>query len=476
MTNRKTELEYESKRNYRLDQCPCKNETPESIKIRAYTDTLIITVHGTNAKHAKWTYDGKLVDFLTEETLKTEETFKYQIARFCWSGGNSHSKRLNAGKELADYIRNLSKEYTHMQFNLIGHSHGGNVIMYAINKLRETNDENKIKKVVTLATPYLYMKLRKLNPLIIYSSLFLMLFCLIDLKLGDWLKLDDSEIHTNYFAIITIVIFTLWQILVLISIFSQRNRFKRLWQYLILFIGKDRDLSIVENEISDFELKQTKSGEFNQYNHLIIRPVGDEATMALTVSQFLSWANIFMLKLFSNICDKNINNVFKPIKEYFIRFGNFYGLSQSYNYESTNEDFFLAIIRFMLIAPITVVICLLVFPNISAFIEESHWGIFLVLITLPLILAGAILCFLGIISVLSLFFLTLSALPFGLDAVFWSFFTQTTVESTPPGLFDVYVHPSDDNKKVDKELNLAHSLIYNEDEVIFRIKSWLFKN
>ena len=169
--------------------------------------------------------------------------------------------------------------------------------------------------------------------------------------------------------------------------------------------------------------------------------------------------------------------MFRPIKEYFIRFGNFYGLSSSYNSESTNEDFLLAIIRFIIMAPITVYLCYLIFPNISNLLNlspNSFKGIMVIL--LPLVLAGAILCFLGIISALCLFFLTLSALPFGFDAVFWSLFTQTTVESTPPGLFDVYVHPSEDNKKVDKELNLAHSLIYNEDEVIFRIKSWLFKN
>lgn len=470
MTNRKTELEYASKRNYKLELCPCKNETPESIKIRAYTDTLIITVHGTNAKHAKWTYDGKLVDFLTEETLKTEETFKYQIARFCWSGGNSHTKRLKAGKELADYIRKLSKVYPHMQFNLIGHSHGGNVIMYAINKLRETNDENKIKKVITLATPYLYMKLRKLNPLIIYSSFFLMLFCLIEIKLGAVLA------QTKYFAIIMIAIFTSCQVFVLISILSQKNRIKRLWQYLIVLIGKDRDLSKLGNEISDFEIKQSKLSAVNHYKHLIIRPVGDEATMALTVSQFFSWANIFMLKLFTKFYDKNINSVFEPTKEYFIRFGNFYGLNHSYKYQSTNEDFLLAIIRFILIAPITVLLCQLVFPNISKFIEISPGLLGGMVILLPLVLAGAILCFLGVISTLCLFFLTISALPFGLDAVFWSLFTQTTVESTPPGLFDVYVHPSENDKRANKELDLSHSLIYNEDEVIIKIKTWLFKN
>jgi pimeloyl-ACP methyl ester carboxylesterase len=448
-----------------LGHCPCNDETPESIKIRANTDTLIITVHGTNAKHAKWTYSGNFVDSLLQENPAT------QISRFCWSGGNSHAKRLKAGNELADYIRKLSKNYPEIKFILIGHSHGGNVIMYALNKLRESNDENRIKKVVTLATPYLYMKLRKLNPLIIYSSFFVTLFCLIELKLGDW------KIHTNYLAILMIVIFTLWQLLVLISIFSQRNRWKRFWQYVLILIGKDRDLSILENEIADFELRQTKSGTVHQHKHLIIRPVGDEATMALTVSQFLSWANTFLLKLFSNICDNNITHVFRPTKEYFIRFGNFYGLSHSYKSESTNEDFYIAIIRFSVTAPIIVLLCQVIFPNISLFIENGSGGEwFLILIISPLVLAGAILCFLGIISTLSLFFLTISALPFGLDAVFWSLFTQTTVESTPPGLYDVYVHPSDNDKRVDKELDLAHSLIYNDNEIIIRIKGWLLKN
>lgn len=90
-----------------------------------------------------------------------------------------------------------------------------------------------------------------------------------------------------------------------------------------------------------------------------------------------------------------------------------------------------------------------------------------------LLLISFILCLLGIISTLSLFFLTLSALPFGLDAIFWSHFSQITVESTPPGLFDVYVHHSVNDKQIDKGFSLSHSLIYNENEVLFKIKSWL---
>ena len=75
---------------------------------------------------------------------------------------------------------------------------------------------------------------------------------------------------------------------------------------------------------------------------------------------------------------------------------------------------------------------------------------------------------------MSLFFLTLSALPFGIDSVFWSHFSQTTVESTPPGLSDVYVHPIGEDIRVDKEVELAHSLIYDDIQVIRRIERWMF--
>lgn len=313
------------------DECPCKNETPDSIEIKSNTDTLIITIHGTKAKHAKWTYAGRLVRLLSENKPNT------QISRFCWSGKNSHSKRLKAGRELADHIQNLCEKYPDIQFILLGHSHGGNIIMYALNHLRETNDINRVEKVVTLVTPYLFMKLKKMNPLIMYSTFFLMLVCLIDFMLADW------QLQTNYFAIIVVVIVCVWQLLIFISILSQKNKAKRLLQYLMILIGIDRNLSILENDIAAFDLKQNEPGPNSHPKQLIIRPVGDEASMALVFSQFLSWANVLTLKLFSIVSNKFMKYLIKVTKEFSYRlggmigFGPNYELSSDMNYDQVNK-------------------------------------------------------------------------------------------------------------------------------------------
>jgi hypothetical protein len=286
-----------------------------------------------------------------------------------------------------------------------------------------------------------------------------------------------------------ISIFSLWQSLLLISIFSNRNRFKRFWQYLRILLGKDEELSILENEISDFELNQIKSSKVDQHKQLIIRPVGDEATMALTVAEFLSWANIFMLKIFSMVSDNSINFIIRTGKDFFLRLGKWFGLLPESEKKMKNGEFILGILSFLIAVPVcTFIMGRSLFPNISLVMEPEgpiffSWiweeiGIIggpIIIVITTIVLAFAVLCILGIISVLSLFFLSLSALPLGLDAVFWSHFTRTTIESTPPGLYDVYVHPADYNVIIDKELSLEHSKIYNEPNVINKIKTWLIK-
>jgi len=69
-----------------------------------------------------------------------------EIREFRWSGRNTHQARLDAGTALA---RAIAKEDSARKIHLIGHSHGGNVALVAVNNLPAM----RVESVVLLANP-----------------------------------------------------------------------------------------------------------------------------------------------------------------------------------------------------------------------------------------------------------------------------------------------------------------------------------
>lgn len=115
-------------------------------------NTLVILVHGTFAKNAPWTkensfFSGKLKEHTQED---------YDHTFFNWGGMNSHSNRIRGG----DALKALLLEYSTSDYKkivLIGHSHGGNVILYALKNLSLPQEI----KIVTMATPFINTVLQK---------------------------------------------------------------------------------------------------------------------------------------------------------------------------------------------------------------------------------------------------------------------------------------------------------------------------
>lgn len=105
----------------------------------------VLAVHGTFARRdgaTKW----KICDHLKKAGGIVHQEFK-------WSGNNNHSSRIAAGAELAAYIDSLKIPPSDRLF-LIGHSHGGNVALYA---LKHTGNV-KVDGIVFLATPFLLFR------------------------------------------------------------------------------------------------------------------------------------------------------------------------------------------------------------------------------------------------------------------------------------------------------------------------------
>src|SRR5690348_505505 len=86
----------------------------------------VVLIHGTFARDTRWIrQDSPLMAALRVKFPMTS------LQRFEWSGGNSPNARIRAGLELAAFGRSLrSRGCRHLQ--IISHSHGGNVALYAL--------------------------------------------------------------------------------------------------------------------------------------------------------------------------------------------------------------------------------------------------------------------------------------------------------------------------------------------------------
>jgi hypothetical protein len=116
-------------------------------------DPIVVTlVHGTFDANAKWTErDSKLCAKLSQELGED-----LHFDKFPWSGKNQQRDRESAVAQLADHLTAMSTTFPRSPHFLIGHSHGGNIIRWALGKrdLRTCS----IMGVATISTPFIDIK------------------------------------------------------------------------------------------------------------------------------------------------------------------------------------------------------------------------------------------------------------------------------------------------------------------------------
>jgi hypothetical protein len=128
----------------------CGLELPLPIAIASFSVMIghvAILVHGTFASDATWIDSDSAIAVLLREALPG-----VHIIPFRWSGANTHSARLVASIALEDKIAETTTQYPGASIHLIGHSHGGNVILYALGWLRA---RPPIVALAFLGTPFL---------------------------------------------------------------------------------------------------------------------------------------------------------------------------------------------------------------------------------------------------------------------------------------------------------------------------------
>jgi|ERR1022692_679706 pimeloyl-ACP methyl ester carboxylesterase len=125
----------------------------------------ITLVYGTFRDQRIW--DSRFLETL-ERALGGSVVFD---KGYSWTGKNSQDVRVEAGHSLQKYILALMKAQPHAEHFVIGHSHGGNIALYAIGSDLAptfTGDnlliKGKVSGVICLGTPFLDVRPRRAWP------------------------------------------------------------------------------------------------------------------------------------------------------------------------------------------------------------------------------------------------------------------------------------------------------------------------
>jgi hypothetical protein len=118
----------------------------------------IILVHGTFARNAAWMRPDSELRKHIEAHLPGRVVFH----RFRWSGLPSHFERDRAARDLrARLLKCVHNSEAAHHHCVISHSHGGNVVCYALRDAPELVD--RIDRIIKLSTPFLWVRSSNLS-------------------------------------------------------------------------------------------------------------------------------------------------------------------------------------------------------------------------------------------------------------------------------------------------------------------------
>lgn len=120
---------------------------------------VVVTVHGTNdtgdREGAKWWQRGSSFTEKLRAAIRPTGEATVEIEPYLWTGANSAFDREQAGAWLADFLRQLRQD--HDEIHIVAHSHGGNVVTTACDRLGWAGDQakQKVHSVTAVGTPFL---------------------------------------------------------------------------------------------------------------------------------------------------------------------------------------------------------------------------------------------------------------------------------------------------------------------------------
>lgn len=120
------------------------------IKLKDPDGRQVVAVHGTNSDNSTWKQRQQITDYAAKKFGNTKGYFGFN-----WSGGNYASSRTKAAYELISKIKDIRPRYSPTEpITIVGHSHGGNVGIEAINIMVNMPEFDGIKiNLITINTP-----------------------------------------------------------------------------------------------------------------------------------------------------------------------------------------------------------------------------------------------------------------------------------------------------------------------------------
>jgi len=142
----------------------------------------LILIHGTFANRESdegdswWQLGSRATEGLLNR-LPADVELPQQGELFHWSGENSERERIKAADELLEYLRRLESQGIH--YHLVGHSHGGSVIWHALRQsVLERNPLSALRSWATVGTPFLHLRSKGGNSLMLWLNIVLALILL----------------------------------------------------------------------------------------------------------------------------------------------------------------------------------------------------------------------------------------------------------------------------------------------------------
>jgi len=127
------------------------------LRDRDTRDLVCIVVHGTFARDAAWTRENSSI----RRAIATSAKGRVAFETCSWSGLNTHAERIRGGRAFAELVAQIRGRPNPTRIVAIAHSHGGNVVAYGS---KGVPPADQVDAVVTLGTPFLDLKARRLEP------------------------------------------------------------------------------------------------------------------------------------------------------------------------------------------------------------------------------------------------------------------------------------------------------------------------
>jgi pimeloyl-ACP methyl ester carboxylesterase len=122
---------------------------------------VVTLVHGTFGSSSGWVKEGSAL----RTALRERFGAGLLVSGFSWSGANTHRARAEASSALREKLLQQQRQYPEAAHYVIGHSHGGNIALYAVGG---SEVDDSLHGIVCLNTPFVCAIRRSHNQILFF--------------------------------------------------------------------------------------------------------------------------------------------------------------------------------------------------------------------------------------------------------------------------------------------------------------------